>query len=186
MSLQDLTAAADKVAHLPRSKEEVARLRGQLQEKRELARVGLRANNLSAGADSRAIVNRIQDEVRKYFGGKIDRWLTSHCADNEPTHAYRHALCGVIHSRERRRPVHPNVCGVGRQLRLLHSIVEDCWPRRPAAFRAMELYSGSRCVQSHMEPFVLSLTIGLARQRDSVIEMKREITQVLNAALRAL
>jgi hypothetical protein len=37
-----------------------------------------------------------------------------------------------------------------------------------------------------MEPFVLSLTIGLARQRDSVIEMKREITQVLNAALRAL
>jgi hypothetical protein len=72
MSLKDLTAAADAVAHLPRSKEEVTRLKGQLQEKRELTRVGLRANNLSAGADSRAIVNRIQDEVCKYYGGKID------------------------------------------------------------------------------------------------------------------
>jgi hypothetical protein len=67
ISLKDLTAAADEVAHLGRSKEEVARLKGQLQEKRELAHVGLHANNFSAGADSRAIVNRIQDEVRKYL-----------------------------------------------------------------------------------------------------------------------
>ncbi|KAF7372152.1 hypothetical protein MVEN_00074200 [Mycena venus] len=61
--LKELPAAADEVAHLPCSKEEVARLKAQLQEKRELARVGLRANNLSAGTDSRAIVNRIQDEI---------------------------------------------------------------------------------------------------------------------------
>ncbi|KAJ7695828.1 hypothetical protein B0H14DRAFT_3529967 [Mycena olivaceomarginata] len=53
---------ADKVAHLPRSKE-VARLKGQLQEERELTHVGFRANNLAAGADLRAIVNRIQDEI---------------------------------------------------------------------------------------------------------------------------
>ncbi|KAF7359987.1 hypothetical protein MVEN_00725700 [Mycena venus] len=62
ISLKELATAADEAAHLPRSKE-VARLKAQLQEKRVLARVGLRANNLSAGADSRAIVNRIQDEI---------------------------------------------------------------------------------------------------------------------------
>ncbi|KAJ7867219.1 hypothetical protein B0H14DRAFT_3441916 [Mycena olivaceomarginata] len=131
MSLQDLTAAADKVAHLPRSKEEVACLRGQLQEKRELARVGLHANNLSAGADSRAIVNRIQDEIMNLHN------------------PYRHALCGVIHSRERRRPVHPNIAGLD----------------------VLRLFEQWSCIQDQ------------ARQRDSVIEMKREITQVLNAAL---
>ncbi|KAF7371985.1 hypothetical protein MVEN_00056500 [Mycena venus] len=61
--LKELPTAADEVAHLPRSKEEVARLKAQLQEKRELARVGLHANNRSAGTDSRAIANRIQDEI---------------------------------------------------------------------------------------------------------------------------
>ncbi|KAJ7849680.1 hypothetical protein B0H14DRAFT_3452382 [Mycena olivaceomarginata] len=147
MSLQDLTAAADKVAHLPRSKEEVARLRGQLQEKWELAHVGLHANNLSAGADSQAIVNRIQDEIMNLHtrtGMRCVALFTRGNIDDQfiPTYAES-----------------------GGQLRLLHSIVEDCWPRRPAAFRAMELYSGS------------------SSPRDSVIEMKRDITQVLNATL---
>lgn len=70
ISLKELTAAADEAALLPYSKEEVACLKGQLQRKWELARVGLHANNLSAGADSQAIVNWIQDEVCKYFEAK--------------------------------------------------------------------------------------------------------------------
>ncbi|KAJ7830575.1 hypothetical protein B0H14DRAFT_3464721 [Mycena olivaceomarginata] len=147
MSLQDLTAATDKVAHLPRSKEEVARLRGQLQEKRELARVGLRANNLLAGADSQAIVNRIQDEIMNLHtrtGTRCVALFTRGNIDDQfiPTYAESGGSFDFF----------------------IQSL-------KIAGLDVLRLFEQWSCIQDQ------------ARQRDSVIEMKREITKVLNAAL---
>ncbi|KAJ7321635.1 hypothetical protein DFH08DRAFT_970000 [Mycena albidolilacea] len=147
MSLKDLTAAADEVAHLPRSKEEVARLRGQLQEKRELVRVGLRANNLSAGADSRAIVNRIQDEIMNLHtrtGTRCVALFTRRNVDDQliPTYAESGGSFDFF----------------------IQSL-------KIAGLNVLRLFEQWSCIQDQ------------ARQRDSVIEMKREITQVFNVAL---
>ncbi|KAJ7433565.1 hypothetical protein FB451DRAFT_319632 [Mycena latifolia] len=67
MTLKDLNALADSVILEPRSKQEEARLKNQLETKRKLDRVGLRGNNLSAAADARAVANRIQDKLMNLF-----------------------------------------------------------------------------------------------------------------------
>jgi hypothetical protein len=68
MSLRELNAAADLVSRQPRTTEETARLKNQLEEARVLKRTGVRANNLAAAADSRSVVMRIQGEVRNTAG----------------------------------------------------------------------------------------------------------------------
>ncbi|KAJ7612354.1 hypothetical protein DFH06DRAFT_1345098 [Mycena polygramma] len=63
ISLKELAAAADEAADAPRTAAEIKELKQQLKNKRKLQRVGLRGNNIAAGADSRATVGKIQDEI---------------------------------------------------------------------------------------------------------------------------
>lgn len=64
MSLRELNTAADVASRVPRTIAETARLKNQLEKARALKRTGVRANNLAAAADSRAMVARMQGEVR--------------------------------------------------------------------------------------------------------------------------
>jgi hypothetical protein len=63
LNLKQLNAAAKVIAKQPRTREETARLIKQLEDSRATKRIGVRANNLAAAADSRMVVARIQEEV---------------------------------------------------------------------------------------------------------------------------
>ncbi|KAJ7093860.1 hypothetical protein B0H15DRAFT_798935 [Mycena belliarum] len=67
LSLKDLNELADTVMLEPLDPEDVAKWKKQLGESRRLKRVGLRGNNLSAAADARTIVARIEDEIMNLF-----------------------------------------------------------------------------------------------------------------------
>ncbi|KAJ7068931.1 hypothetical protein B0H15DRAFT_807362 [Mycena belliarum] len=67
-SVQDLSAEADVLSTTKSyTKEEEAFLFNQLKAKRELSRVGMRGNNLSAAADSRSVASRVHDEFTTLY-----------------------------------------------------------------------------------------------------------------------
>ncbi|KAJ7089278.1 hypothetical protein B0H15DRAFT_800617 [Mycena belliarum] len=67
-SVQELSAEADILATTKSyTKEEEAFLFNQLKAKRELSRVGMRGNNLSAAADARSVASRVHDEFTTLF-----------------------------------------------------------------------------------------------------------------------
>ncbi|KAJ7084528.1 hypothetical protein B0H15DRAFT_949931 [Mycena belliarum] len=67
LSWGELLNLADQVMLQPISKNEKARMVAQLEADRTTRRVGVRSNNLSAGADSRAVASRVQEEFMNLF-----------------------------------------------------------------------------------------------------------------------